>query len=101
MSLQEGTRVGPYEIGALLGAGGMGEVYRARDTRLDRDAALKILPDSFADDPDRLARDLDVPADWRFIGYLCIGWPEEETTVPELERAGWETRSPALHLETR
>jgi 5,6-dimethylbenzimidazole synthase len=52
-------------------------------------------------DPDRLARDLAVPADWRFIGYLCIGWPEEETTVPELERAGWETRSPALHLETR
>lgn len=56
MSLKEGTRVGPYEIGPLLGAGGMGEVYRARDTRLDRDAALKILPDSFADDADRLAR---------------------------------------------
>jgi 5,6-dimethylbenzimidazole synthase len=52
-------------------------------------------------DPHRLARDLDVPADWRFIGYLCIGWPEEETTVPELERVGWETRSTALHLETR
>lgn len=56
MSLKEGTRVGPYEIGPLLGAGGMGEVYRARDTRLDRDAALKILPDSFAGDADRLAR---------------------------------------------
>ena len=54
--LKEGTRVGPYEIGVLLGAGGMGEVYRARDTRLDRDAALKILPDSFAADADRLAR---------------------------------------------
>ena len=52
-------------------------------------------------DPDRLRRDLDVPADWRFIGYLCIGWPEEEDRVPELERLGWETRAPALHLETR
>ena len=52
-------------------------------------------------DPARLARDLDVPANWRFIGYLCIGWPEEETIVPELERAGWETRAAALHLETR
>jgi eukaryotic-like serine/threonine-protein kinase len=56
MSLKEGTRVGPYEIGSLRGAGGMGEVYRARDTRLDRDAALKILPDSFAADADRLER---------------------------------------------
>lgn len=52
-------------------------------------------------DPARLARDLDVPPDWRFIGYLCIGWPEEEDTMPELERAGWETRSSALHLEVR
>lgn len=52
-------------------------------------------------DRDRLMRDLDVPAGWRFIGYLCIGWPEEDDTVPELERAGWETRSPTLHLETR
>ena len=49
----------------------------------------------------RLNRDLDVPDGWRFIGYLCIGWPEKEDTVPELERAGWESRSPALHLETR
>lgn len=52
-------------------------------------------------DQDRLARDLDVPAGWRFIGYLCIGWPEEEDTVPELEREGWESRAHALHLETR
>ncbi|WP_149587338.1 5,6-dimethylbenzimidazole synthase [Tabrizicola flagellatus] len=52
-------------------------------------------------DPHRLARDLDVPDGWRFIGYLCIGWPEEEDTVPELERAGWESRSPSLHLEIR
>lgn len=52
-------------------------------------------------DQDRLLRDLDVPSDWRFIGYLCIGWPEEDDTVPELEKEGWETRAPALHLETR
>ncbi|MBL9073546.1 5,6-dimethylbenzimidazole synthase [Tabrizicola sp.] len=52
-------------------------------------------------DQDRLHRDLDVPDSWRFIGYLCIGWPEKEDTVPELERAGWESRAPALHLETR
>jgi Tol biopolymer transport system component len=51
-----GERVGPYQVQALLGVGGMGEVYRARDTRLGRDVALKVLPDSFASDPDRLMR---------------------------------------------
>jgi serine/threonine protein kinase len=56
MSLPPGTRLGPYEILAPLGAGGMGEVYRARDTRLDRDVAVKVLPATFAADPDRLAR---------------------------------------------
>src|SRR6266516_4903889 len=56
MPLAIGTRLGPYEILSALGAGGMGEVYRARDMRLNRDVAIKVLPDLFASDADRLAR---------------------------------------------
>jgi Tol biopolymer transport system component len=56
MTLTAGTRLGAYEVTALIGAGGMGEVYRARDTKLNRDVALKILPELFVVDPDRLAR---------------------------------------------
>jgi hypothetical protein len=54
--LAAGTKIGPYEILAPIGAGGMGEVYRARDTRLSRDVAIKVLPASFASDPERLRR---------------------------------------------
>ena len=56
MSLKSGTLLGPYEIGAPLGAGGMGEVYRARDTRLGRDVAVKILPAEYSADPVRKQR---------------------------------------------
>lgn len=56
MTLSPGTRLGPYEVVALLGAGGMGDVYRARDTKLKRHVAIKILPDAFAHDPERLRR---------------------------------------------
>ena len=56
MPLQPGTRLGPYSVTAKIGEGGMGEVYRARDTKLDRDVALKVLPEAFTSDPDRLAR---------------------------------------------
>ena len=56
MALSAGTRLGVYEVIAKIGAGGMGEVYQARDTTLNREVALKILPEAFATDPDRLAR---------------------------------------------
>src|ERR1700751_3956165 len=56
MGLRIGTQLGPYEILSAIGAGGMGEVYRAKDTRLNRDVALKVLPEIFATDPDRMAR---------------------------------------------
>ena len=56
MALQPGTTLGSYSVTAKIGEGGMGEVYRARDTKLNRDVALKVLPDAFATDQDRLAR---------------------------------------------
>ncbi len=56
MPLEVGTTLGVYEVLAAIGAGGMGGVYKARDTKLDRDVALKILPDAFVNDPERLAR---------------------------------------------
>ena len=56
MSLSAGTRLGPYEVTGALGAGGMGEVYRAHDTHLGRDVAIKILPVALAADVERLAR---------------------------------------------
>jgi serine/threonine protein kinase len=56
MSLATGTRLGPYEVVSALGAGGMGEVYKARDTKLNRDVALKVLPESFVHDAERVAR---------------------------------------------
>src|SRR5438552_15517235 len=56
MTLAAGSRLGPYEVVVLLGAGGMGEVYKARDTRLDRTVAIKVLRAHLADNPDRRAR---------------------------------------------
>src|SRR5262245_16626649 len=56
MALAAGTKLGPYELLAPIGAGGMGEVYRARDTRLGRDVAIKVLPSSFSADSERLHR---------------------------------------------
>jgi serine/threonine-protein kinase len=56
MSLTPGVRLGPYEVLAQIGVGGMGEVYRARDSKLQRDVAIKVLPEAFAQDTERLAR---------------------------------------------
>src|SRR5579863_1296879 len=56
MALAPGTRLGSYEVVAQIGAGGMGEVYRAHDTKLGRDVAIKVLPEAFAHDADRLSR---------------------------------------------
>ena len=67
MALAPGTRVGPFEIIGAIGAGGMGEVYRARDTKLHRDVAIKILPDLFAADPE-LVEGEDLAQGERFRG---------------------------------
>ena len=56
MALTVGSRLGHHDVTALIGKGGMGEMYRARDTKLDRDVALKVSPQAFTEDPDRLAR---------------------------------------------
>ena len=56
MALEPGTKLGSYQVTALIGEGGMGQVYQATDTKLNRQVALKILPEAFATDPDRLAR---------------------------------------------
>ena len=56
MAIPSGTKLGPYEVVALIGAGGMGEVYEARDTKLERNVAIKVLRDAFAQDADRLSR---------------------------------------------
>jgi serine/threonine protein kinase len=56
MTMNPGATIGPYEVLAKIGEGGMGEVYQARDTKLDRDVTLKVLPEAFTADPDRLAR---------------------------------------------
>src|SRR5450759_5280701 len=56
MTLAAGSRLGSYEVLSAIGAGGMGEVYRARDTKLDRDVAVKVLPEEFFEDKERVAR---------------------------------------------
>ncbi len=87
MPLAAGSRLGPYEIRALLGAGGMGEVWRATDTKLGRDVAVKILPDSFANDPDRLARftrEAQVLASLNHPNIAAIHGVEEHALVMEL-----------------
>src|SRR6202162_278765 len=87
MSLAPGTRMGPYEILAPIGAGGMGEVYRARDTKLKREVAIKVLPESFAADPERMARfqrEAEVLASLNHPNIAQIYGVEDRALVMEL-----------------
>jgi eukaryotic-like serine/threonine-protein kinase len=87
VALTPGTIVGPYEILGLLGAGGMGEVYRARDTRLNREVALKTLPSTVSGDPDRLARfkrEAQLLASLNHPNIGCIHGFEESSGMPAL-----------------
>ena len=103
MALEEGTRLGPYQIENLLGAGGMGEVYKARDTRLDRTVAIKVLPSAFSDDPtlrQRLEREaravsaLDHPnicalydiGNEKGLDFIVMQYVAGETLAARLER---------------
>ena len=81
MSLTVGSRLGHYTVTAKLGEGGMGEVWRATDTQLNRDVALKLLPEAFAQDPDRLARfqrEAQVLASLNHPGIAAIYGIEED-----------------------
>src|SRR6266480_276112 len=115
MPLSAGTRLGPYEILAPIGAGGMGEVYRARDTKLQRDVAIKVLPKRFLDDSDRLGRfrreaqllaSLNHPNIATIHGleqsggvhYLVMELVAGETLAERIERAGPLAVSDALSL---
>ena len=85
-----GQRIGSYEILSLIGAGGMGEVYRARDTKLKRDVALKVLPEAFANDPERMARfqrEAEVLASLNHPNIAQIYGIEERALVMELSQA--------------
>src|SRR5215469_11522119 len=101
MPLSAGTRVGPYEIVAPIGAGGMGEVYRARDTKLNRDVAIKVLPTAFAADPERMARferEAKVLASLNHPNIAQIYGVEDRALVMELVEG--ETLKGPVPLET-
>jgi serine/threonine protein kinase len=101
MSLAAGTSLGSYEILAPIGAGGMGEVYRAKDTKLKREVALKVLPDSLASDPARMARfrrEAEVLASLNHPNIAQIYGVEERALVMELVQG--ETLKGPLPVET-
>src|SRR6204780_4976527 len=101
MALSAGTRLGPYEITGAIGAGGMGEVYRARDTKLKRDVALKVLPEAFARDPERMARfqrEAEVLASLNHPNIAHIYGIEDRALVMELVEG--QTLQGALPLDT-
>ena len=88
MTLSPLTRVGAYEIQSLIGSGGMGEVYRVRDTRLGRDVALKILPSAFNVDRERLAR-------FEREARLLASLNRVRSILSSLERSDWTHRTEA------
>ena len=87
MAIAAGAKLGPYQILAPIGAGGMGEVYCARDTKLKRYVALKVLPETFASDPERLARfqrEAEVLASLNHPNIAQIYGVEDRALVMEL-----------------
>jgi len=84
MPLAAGTRLGPYEVLGLIGAGGMGEVYKARDTRLDRTVAIKVLPAELAADPERRARFAREAKAVSQLAHphICVLYDIGQTTIP-------------------
>ena len=90
-----GRRLGPYEIRSMLGSGGMGEVYRAHDSKLGRDVALKILPTLFTSDPDRLAR---LEREARALAALSHPHVAGIYGIEDLDDAGMSTRALVLEL---
>src|ERR1700693_2274060 len=101
MPLAKGDRLSFYEIDSLIGKGGMGEVYRARDTKLKRNVALKVLPDAFARDPDRMARfqrEAEVLASLNHPNIAHIYGVEERALAMELVEG--ETLPCPLPVET-
>jgi serine/threonine protein kinase len=104
MALSPSTKLGPYEILSPLGAGGMGEVYRARDTKLGREVALKVLPAAMANDPDRMARfqrEAQMLASLNHPGIASIYGLEESGSVRALVMELVEGQTLADNLETR
>jgi eukaryotic-like serine/threonine-protein kinase len=104
MPLAPGTPLGPYELVSIIGAGGMGEVYRGRDKKLQRDVAIKVLPESLARDPERLARfrceaqtvaSLNHPHIAQTVGL------EEVRLKPDATTARWRSRPRTFQRSAR
>ncbi len=98
MTLSPGARLGPYEITGAIGAGGMGEVFRARDTKLNRDVAIKVLPAAFADDPERLARFTREAQTLASLNHPNIGAIYGIEDVPAAGGAGQASRALVMEL---